>query len=227
MLPDLIVIGDSHSNALKAGCDAHGLTAELLRFSGNFWHAGHILFHGQHGIWVRGLPAAQRQILDLRARLGGLSLINAQVPIIAAMGFHLGRMVPPFGFNNHVTQAGAFDADPESHYASAALVEAYAAPLREGHIRMARRMARFGNMTLVVPPNIHPGTNYVTFARVLTQKMQAAGVPVFDPTPDLCPDGQSLPNALVAPDRVHGNEQYGAEVIGLMIARGLIKRKAA
>jgi len=227
MLPDAIIIGDSHSNALKAGCDAHGLTTEILRFSGNFWHSNHILFHAQHGIWVRGLPVQQKQILDLRERLGGLSIINAQVPVIAAMAYHLGRIVPPFGFNGHVTHAEKFAADPKALYASQALVDAYVEPLRDGHIRMARRMGRFGNMTLVVPPNMFAKSNYVTFADTLTRKLRAAGVRVFDPAADICPDGASVPADLMAADGVHGNDRYGAQVIGLMVQRGLIGRKAA
>ena len=76
MLPDVVIIGDSHSSALLAGCEAHGLSAEVARFSGNLWHAGKLMFHGQHGIWPRGLPALQAQILAIRDRLGGRSLVS-------------------------------------------------------------------------------------------------------------------------------------------------------
>jgi hypothetical protein len=227
MLPDAIIIGDSHSDALKAGCDAKGLTTEILRFSGNLWHAGRVSFHRQHGIWVRGNPAGQKRILDLRERFGGLSLISAEVPVIAAMGFHLGRLVPPFGFNRHVTDATGFTADPDSLFASPALVEAYVGSLRTGQIRMAQRMARFGNMTLVVPPKPARRPNYVVIADALAGQLRAAGLRVFDPGIELGAADQTLPDDLWAADGVHGNERYGTAVITLMMEGGLVGHRAA
>ena len=75
-LPDLLVIGDSHSNALVEGCEAHGLTVAMLRFSGNFWHAGRIALHPVHGLSARGLTGANRQVASLRARLGTVAVLG-------------------------------------------------------------------------------------------------------------------------------------------------------
>ncbi len=209
-----------------AGCHAHRIRAELLQFSGNFWHAGHILYHAQHGIWIRGLTAMQTRILQLREQLGGRSIISRDVPVIAAMGYHLGRIVPPFGFNRHVTDADGFVGDTDSSYASQAMVEAYADAFRAGHIRMAQRMARHGNMLLVVPPRLFPGTNYDRFADAISRRMTAAGVRLFDPSAALFA-GSGLPADYVAEDGVHGNARYGAEAVGLMLGQGLLARRAA
>ena len=227
MLPDAIIIGDSHSNALATGCAANGLRVEMLRLSGNFWHSGSVFFHGRHGVWTKGIAAAQAQILALRDRLGGLSLISPEVPVIAAMGFHLGRIVPPFGINGHVTDASAFAADPDAFYASTAMVDAMADHLRGPHIRMAARMSRHGNMVLVVPPRLFPGSNYDRFTAAIAAKMTAAGVKLFDPSREMFGSEQGLPPAMAEADGVHGNEAYGTAAIKLMLDQGLIARRAA
>lgn len=227
MLPDVIIIGDSHTTALKAGCDAHGIRAETLRFSGNFWHAGYVQAHRRHGIWFRGMAGPQQQILDLRDRLEGRSLIGPDVPILASVAFNLGRIVPPFGFNRHVTHAEAFGADPDSHFASQALVDAYVEAVRAPHIAMAQRMSRFGNMTLVVPPHIENRTNYETFSDAVSRRLRSAGVRLFDPRDELCGAGQALGAEYLSSDGMHGNERYGAEVVGLLLAQGLLAKRAA
>ena len=227
MLPDLLVIGDSHSNALLAGCRAHGLTAEMLRFSGNFWHSGHVVFHREHGIWVRRIAAQQQLVIDLRARLGGRSVIGPDVPILATMGYHLGRIVPPFGTNNHVSDAESFADDPTSHYASVALVDAYVEQTRASHIQLARRMSRHGNMTLVAPPKVFGRSNYHAVADAVSRRMRAAGVRLYDPSEDLFAGGEALASDYLSEDGVHGNDRYGAEVVGRLIAHGLIAKRAA
>ncbi len=227
MLPDVIIIGDSHCNALQAGCAAHGLRVEMLRLSGNFWHAGHVFFHGRHGVWVKGLSAAQAQILAIRERLGGLSLISAEVPVIASMGYHLGRLVPPFGIHRHVTDAAGFAADQGSAYASQALVEATVDHYRGAHIRMAQRMSRHGNMVLVVPPRLYPGSSYDRFASAISARMRAAGVTLFDPSEALFAPDQGLPPELASGDGVHGNEAYGAAVVKRLLDQGSIRSRAA
>lgn len=227
MLPDAIIIGDSHSNALQAGCAAHGLRVEMLQLSGNFWHGGNVFYHRRHGVWVKGLAAVQAQILALRERLGGRSLINPEVPVIAAMGYHLGRLVPPFGIHGHLTNAAGFAADPDSAYASQAMVDATVDHYRGGHIGMARRMARHGNMVLVTPPRLFPGTSYDQFASAISARMTAAGVRVLDPSAELFGPDRGLPAAMAAADGVHGNEAYGGAVVKLLLDQGSIRSRAA
>ncbi len=225
MLPDVLIIGDSHSTALLDGCKAHGLSVEIARFSGNFWHAGKLMFHGQHGIWVRGLPAMQAEILAIRERLGGRSLISRDIPVIASMGYHMGRFVPMFGLNGHVTSADAFAAEPNALYGSRALVEAYVEENRAYHIRMAQRMARNCQMVMVVPPRLQAGSNYDRFSASLSDRMRAAGVKLFDPAVALYGDSTGVPAGHLAEDGVHGNELYGREVIGQMLAQQLIGKR--
>ncbi len=227
MLPDVLVIGDSHTTALMAGCQAHGLQAEMLRFSGNFWHSGHVQFHPQHGVWVRRSKAMQQQIMDVRDRLGGRSLVSRDIPILGSMAFNLGRIVPPFGFNRHVTDAGSFAEDTESSYASQALVSAYVDATRGPQFLMVRRMARLASLTLVVPPKLRVRSNYATFSDTIAARLRASGVRLFDPSATLCNEGEALQAQYLAPDGLHGNTDYGSAVIGLMLSEGLIMRRGA
>ena len=88
--PDLLIVGDSHSIALKAGCDTLGMDTELLSFSGNLWHLGHIVLHRHHGIWARS-PALQHRLQAVAQRFQSAYLPAPDVPVIATFGFHLGR----------------------------------------------------------------------------------------------------------------------------------------
>lgn len=224
-LPDVLVIGDSHSDALFEGCAAHGLTAEMLRFSGNFWHAGRIVLHPEHGLWSRDLPGARMQIAALRERLGDRSVLSPDVPVIASLGYHLGRIVPPFAFAGHVTEARHFDADDRALHASSALVDAYVDAVRGPHLRMARRMARAALTVFVAPPDCQDRPAMRSFIGAVTRRLRAAGLSVHDPNEAMAPSGSVLDARYVTPDGVHGNAAYGASVVGRMLDLGLIPRR--
>jgi hypothetical protein len=224
MLPDVIVLGDSHCNALVDGCHAHGLKAEMLRFSGNFWHTGQVSLHADHGIWINRPKRLQDEILALRERLGGRSVLSPDVPVLATMGFHLGRFVPPFGIMGHVTDQRHFDAEPDALYASRAMVNAYIGAYRGTHIRMARRMDRMARVVMVAPPLCHDRPNLRTFFDSVLARMRAVNLTVYDPNGDLPRQDGVLDPAYVTEDGAHGNARYGAEVIGKLIEQGLLAR---
>jgi hypothetical protein len=225
-LPDVLIIGDSHSAAIKAGCEAVGLRSEILQLSGNFWHEGYVSLHPEHGVWVRG-KAQQDRVLAVRARLDGRTLVSQDIPIIASIGFHLGRIVPPFGFRGHVTEKVDFDRDTYALFASRGLVEAYVRNWRLHHIRMLRRMTQRAPVVAVVPPNVYSWPNYPVFLDVVAQLIRNAGVELYDPREDVGPKGKPLPKAYLAEDGVHGNARFGEEMITNMMRRGLVKCRTA
>lgn len=224
MPPDLIVIGDSHSNALLDGCAAHGIRAEMLRFSGNLWHAGDVRIHAEHGLWIDRPKRLQDQIIDLREKLGGASVLSPAVPVLATLGFHLGRIVPPFGLLGHVSEARHVEADAQTLYVSQGFVDAYIGAFRGPHVRLARRMAQLAPTVFVAPPLCIDPRNMRVFHASILNRMRRVGLTVHDPTEDLCPTGSVLDPAYVTADGVHGNAAYGARVIGRMIELGLIAR---
>ncbi|THD81444.1 hypothetical protein E7811_16120 [Aliigemmobacter aestuarii] len=226
MLPDVIILGDSHSNALMEGCEAHGLKAEMIRFSGNLWHGRRIVVHPEHGVWISKPKALQRQILDLRQKLGGRSILSPDVPVIGSFGFHLGRFAPMFGLQGHVTQRSEFEADPESLFVSSAYVREYVTGLRTSHVRLARHFDQQTNLVMVAPPFASNQPNMRTFYDFMLDWMRAVGLRVYDPNADLVKAGMALDPSYLLDDGRHGNGRYGAEVIGNMIAQGLIRRAA-
>ena len=222
-LPDLLILGDSHSTALAEGCAAHGIRAEVLGFSGNLWHAGHVALHRTQGLRVRG-AAMQARLMAMRDRLGGGPILRPDLPVLASVGFHLGRLVPPFGFHGHVAGAGEFEAGEDRLFASSALVAAYVAAFRAPHVRMLARMARLAPLAAVAPPPFYTAPNYPAIYEEVVRAIRAAGVALYDPRDDWGGEAPLDP-AWLAPDGVHGNAAYGASVIGHMIDRGLIGRR--
>lgn len=225
-LPDVIVLGDSHSNALAEGCAAHGLDVEMIRFSGNFWHQRRVVLHPDHGVWIANPKGLQQQVLDLNARLGGKSLLEAGVPIIGSFGFHLGRFVPVFTVEGHVTTAAEFAANPEAQFVSQAYVEQYVIGMRAYHIRLARRIERMAPLVMVAPPFAQDEPNMRTFFDAILTRMRTFGLTVHDPNSELPQAGPVLDPAYLLDDRTHGNTRYGTEVIGQMLAKGLLAARA-
>lgn len=223
--PDVMILGDSHAVALEAGCLAHGLVPAVLSFSGNLWHQGLIGLNRATGIRARG-RAWQRRVGDLAVALDRPNVLSADVPVLACFGFHLGRIVPPFGYHGHQADAGAFLAEPEAQFASSALVADYARAMRQGHLRMLAQLARRVPTLAVVPPSIYPPGNYPAFVAAIRDMIGDLGVPLVDPSAELFPGAAMLPEALRSEDGVHGNAAYGRVAIGLMIERGLIGRAA-
>lgn len=219
--PDLLILGDSHSVALKDGCDRLGLRAELLSFSGNFWHQGHIFLHRSRGLWAKG-RALQDRIETVGARMGVDNILQSGVPVLTSFGFHLGRIVPPFGYLKHTADPAIFAADPESHFASRGLVEAYWRAYRDVHVRMLARLAGLVPTLAVTPPNVFAGDNYRAFFEVTKSMIRDAGVALFDPCEALFGPGNLLPDDMITADRVHGDARYGERVMAHILDTHLL-----
>jgi len=224
-LPDLLILGDSHTAALKAGCDAHGLKAEVLGFSGNLWHAGHIVLNRSQELRVRG-AAMQARLKAVEDSLGGGSVLRPELPVLASVGFHLGRLVPPFGFRNHVTETAVFDAEEDRLFASSALVYDYALHFRGGHLRLLRRLSRLVPLTVVAPPHFYTAPNYAAFYAHVSDAIRQTGLRFCDPREAWGGGAAPLGPEYLSADGVHGNEAYGARIVGHMIEKGLIGRRA-
>jgi hypothetical protein len=223
--PDFLVLGDSHAMALKAGCDAQGLAADLLSLSGNIWHSGLISFHPTSGLTLKG--RVQKDRLDAaRARHAPRGLVRPDLPLILSAGFHIGRLVPPFGTRGHVTDAEGFAADEDGLFVSSGFLRGYVQHHRGQHIYTLKRIARRAPAVIVAPPPVYAGINHKAFIDTIIGLMRAGGLTVYDPRDDFAHLGHTLPADYLAPDGVHGNARYGSEVIGALMSRGLIRRRA-
>lgn len=225
-LPDLLILGDSHTAALKSGCDAHGLTAEVLGFSGNFWHAGYIQLNRSQQLRVRG-AAMQARVKAAEDSLGGGSVLRSDLPVLASVGFHLGRLVPPFGFRNHVADKEAFEAEEDRLFASSALVADYAQHFRGGHLRFLRRLSRLVPLTVVAPPHFYTAQNYAAFYGYLAEAIRETGMRFCDPRDAWGGGTAPLGQEFLSADGVHGNEAYGERIVGHMLENGMLTRRGA
>lgn len=219
--PVLSIVGDSHAIALREGAAQLGIPALGINFSGNFWHAGRFRY-GRNGFFVMRLPEIQRKLDTERARAGGACLFGAGVPVLTTAGFHLGRLVPPFGWNGHVTAAEYGRWPGQDEAASSDFVADYIDHFRERHFRLLRQVGRRGKVIVVAPPPIVRRPNYDTFRAVLVQRIRALGVEVYDPREDFAPGYAPMDAALIAEDGVHGNADYGAAVIRNLMQKGLL-----
>lgn len=223
-LPDLLIVGDSHSTALAEGAAAHGLSFEHLRLSGNYWHNGEVQFSSDHGFTARR-RFAQNEIARIRQALGGRRLIDPDLPVLATFGWHLGRMVPPFMLLGHVADHPAFDANPAAHFVSSAYLSAYAEARRDRLWRLAQRVARVAPLVMVAPPLPGNDGTMRAFRDTISAALRRKGVTVVDPAIELLGGDGTLPEKWQTADRVHGNGAYGAALIGQMLDQGLVRRR--
>lgn len=224
-LPDMLIVGDSHSSALADGAAAHGLSFEHLRLSGNYWHNGEVQFSSSHGFSSRR-RFAQNEIARIRQALGGRRLIDPEVPVLATFGWHLGRMAPPFMLLGHVADQPTFEANPAAHFVSSAFVAAYAEARRDRLWRLAQRVARVAPLVMVVPPLPGRDGTIRAFRDVVTAALRRKGVTVVDPAVELLGGDGLLPPDWQTADRVHGNSAYGKALVGLLLEQGLVRRRS-
>lgn len=219
--PDLMIVGDSHTAALHAAAVARGLDARLLYLSGNFWHEGRIRFHPAQGLTAAYRPAVQRQIRAAAAAAGG-TVFPAGAPVVASIGYHLGRIVPFFDRHGHTPDAADFDARPEAQFTSRAFTEAWLHHQRGALLRVLRLASRAARLVVVAPPVVQADPVALAFRATLTGWLRAEGVTVFDPCDEDGFGPAPLPLHLRSADGVHGTPEYGGMVLDRLAARGLI-----
>lgn len=219
--PALLILGDSHAIALRQGADMLGLAAEELQFSGAGWHDQRFAL-GENGLEVRGIPRAAGQLRALREKLGVADVFASGIPVLTTVGFHLGRLVPPFGWNGHQVQEEDAPGITEGLTASRAFTQDYVQHYRRRHFRLLRRLARLTPLIVVVPPRVHDRPNYDSFQRIITEDLRGLGLTVYDPADDLAGEDGFLPEDLMAEDGIHATAECGAMMIEAMRGRGLL-----
>ncbi len=222
MRPDLLIVGDSHTAALYEAAKARGLDARLLYLSGNFWHENRMRVHPTAGLSAAYRRPLQRQVQAFAEEAGG-SVFPPGVPVLASIGYHLGRLVPPFARHGHTP---VDDPDGDGLFVSDAFLRGYILHNRGALLRILRRAARQADLVVVAPPLIQTDPVSLHFARTITALLTEAGVRVFDPRQEPDWGDKPLPEALRSPDGVHGNATYGEQVLTRLFDRGLIARAA-
>ncbi len=218
--PDLILLGDSHTGALHQAAVARGMDARLLYINGNFWHENRMRWHPRMGIGAKYRPRLQRQIRDLAQSLGG-TVFPADTPVLASIGYHLGRLVPRLARLGHTPDPLHAETD-DRLFLSQAFLDAYILSQRGNLIDLLASAARVAPVVVIAPPMIQTDPVALYVANRITEVLMARGVRVFDPRREPDWAGQPLPEALRAPDQVHGNAAYGEAVLARLFDRGLL-----
>lgn len=220
--PKVLFIGDSHSAALLAGARLLGIPADGASWSGSAWHDGRF-FLNENGISPRGLPKPARLMSDLRLRLGREKVVKPGQPVVSTMGFHLGRLVPPYGWNGHEAVTEDEDFPEGVDVTSRAFLRDYIAHHRGRHLRVARRWARQEKVIFVAPPPAFERPSYRAFREEILRMFREGGLTVFDPLPEFANETDGLvPDDMMEEDGLHGSAEYGARVLRAMIRDGLL-----
>lgn len=223
-MPDMMIVGDSHTAALHQAALARGMRPGLLYLSGNFWHEGRLRWHRATGLNAAYRPRLQASIRAAAATTGG-TVFPADVPVIASFGYHLGRLAPLFARHGHTPDGGDAAARDEALFVSDAFLRGYLRHHRGALLRILRLAARNCDLVVVAPPVVQPDPVAMRMAAIMTETLRAQGVRVFDPREE--PGWQGpLPDHLRSADGVHGNAAYGEQVMLRLFDRGLIRAAA-
>lgn len=225
MQPDLVIVGDSHTAALHEGAVAGGFRSELLYISGNHWHENRMLRHQTQGLSAPYRPGLNRTIAAFAKKVGG-SVFPADIPVLASIGYHLGRLSPMLKRTGHSPDADEVAQDESLLFLSEAFVTSYIFAHRDSLFRVLRYARQKADLIVVAPPIIRADPISLHLAARITSILRANGIQVFDPREEADWAGQPLPEHFRAPDMVHGNAAYGAEVLARIFDRGLIRKVA-
>ena len=221
MKPDLLIIGDSHSAALRAGCEQLRISCLTAGFSGGSWHKGQISHDDELGItfdrkWGR------KRLDGIRAELGTKHLARADIPVLFSAGFHLGRLVPAFGWNGHKVFRSDLEMPEDRMAVSAGFMREYLCAFRSAQIDIIEAFARDTSVTVVAPPP-SDRENFLEFGEGIVEEMEGRGLRVYDPRQDFADENGRLPEDLLEADQAHGNARYGQLVVERLIELGLLR----
>lgn len=225
MRPDLLIVGDSHSAALQEAAIARGLRSEMLYISGNLWHENKMRPHPSQGLSTPHRRGLNRRIAEFSAKVQG-SAFPKDIPVLASIGYHLGRLVPPFQRHGHSPDPAHAGVTEDALFVSDAFLLSYIFHHRNSLFRLLRLAGQDANLLVIAPPMIQSDPVALYFAARITRILRDHGIAVFDPREEPDWADKPLPDHLRAPDGVHGNAAYGAEVLSRLFDRDLIRLAA-
>lgn len=225
MRPDLLIVGDSHTAALQEAAVARGLQSSMLYISGNFWHENRMRPHPTMGLSSQNRRGLNLRIAAFSKEIGG-SVFPKDIPVLASIGYHLGRLVPPFARYGHSPAPIHAAGDEGALFVSDAFLTGYIFHHRNSLFRLLRLAGQNANLLVVAPPMIQTDPVALHVAGRITRILRDHGIAVFDPREEPDWADRPLPEALRAPDGVHGNAAYGEEVLRRVLGRELIRLAA-
>lgn len=226
MPTELLIIGDSHTRALQAGCAAHGIEARTLTLSGNAWSESGVEFCPERGLradkrkWV-GSSAAR-----LAGEFGVASPFAAGLPVLLSC-MNLGRLAGRFHWRGHEYLRDAPDLGDDEIPTSPAVLAAYVEHTLARQLELVRgALAQGCDLVVIGPPSFTGRWLHRDATTLFGDLVRAAGARYFNPWEHRPENSAALPAEHVHPDGRHGSEAYGEWVLGKLVDDGLIARPA-
>src|SRR6056297_1614087 len=142
---DVILLGDSHVQALHQGCAAAGIRSVMLKSGGIHWNEGKIRVHPPARGKTPFLPALKPRVKDIEARLGLRDIFDSGLPVVASIGFHCGHLARAFGDGGQVAWPPPADLEAaeleETLFASRAVLDAFVEEHRARHFALLEHIA--------------------------------------------------------------------------------------
>ncbi len=225
--PQVLILGDSHTQAVKMGCDALGISSAHVWIGGLHWNDNVISLGGPHGIQAQYRPRMTTQVEQAVEALDVTDLTDPGVPVIGSFGFHLGRLsIGMIVQRQHFANEDGFEF---KHNADAVFSQGYAEDYVEekrGQIlQIADAIAKNTSLTMIKQPLAKKANAPVVegLAEIITKRLEANGTRVFsEPTVVVDPETNLVRPEFLAEDGGHGNEEYGRILISKMIEDGFL-----
>lgn len=209
---DILLIGNSHVNALYAGCIYEGIKCYELSAGDAAWLEGKFAFDRWDGLTAdSGRP--QKKLADLLERMGRKSIFDLGLPVIGLFGFHLDKLLAHYG-SQLIMSADGRAGDPSKEYVSRASAFTHVENVCKNSFQIIESIAEMYDLTMVVPPRTDSSHNRQQLVEILTDLMSQRGATVFDLNLLITNDKRKkLPRRYIAKDGFHGTDEFGAMAI--------------
>lgn len=222
---DALVIGDSHSRALRAGCNANGLKIQGFSASGANWVDQTIRFDRKRGLRSTANRRMNRRFGRIADAVGVENIFDTGAPALISL-FNLGRLSGGFSWHNHQVPEED-DSDADALPVSPGFLRDYVLEQRRFQLGLMKRISVRSKVCIVAPPPISPTPTSRAMRRILCDSVRDMKLPLVDPLDFMADDEDRLPPEHVHEDGRHGNDAYGKWLVGHMIEAGAIRKSGA
>jgi hypothetical protein len=218
----VLIIGDSHTRALKSGCLSLGVEQDTLSYAGTSWVDANIRYHPDFGLHSTRRKWVKRSATKFGLKHGHNNMFKSGLPILMSC-FYLGRRVNTVRWNghDHVAKISSFDDDliPVSED----FLDAYTSSLKGANFDLIQKILNNGNsVTVVAPPTLSGTALSRSICRQLGDEVQKLGAGFYDPWDDLPGEPGVFPPEFIHKDQRHGNDEYGEFVVQALIDKELL-----
>lgn len=219
---DALVIGDSHSRALRAGCTRLGLNIEGMSAGGATWIEESILIDRDRGLRSTNNKRINRRLSKMATAVGTPNIFDGGVPVILSV-FNLGRLSGTFRWAGHTAPNDpdmGLDADHKP--VSQDFLREYVLDMRRYQLNLIRKAAKRADVIVVAPPPINETHTSLEMCKIMGDAVKEMNVRYFDPRDAMPENNPVLPTEHRHEDGRHGNEIYGQWVIEQIISSGTL-----